>query len=76
MSLESDLSRLIHDQFDKIDISYDPSMPPKRLIARYFEMATRRIQPVPRDVHFSEKLYTSLGELSRAGESESSARNA
>ena len=74
MSLESDLSRLIRDQFDKNDISYDSSMPLQRLIARYFEMTTRRIQPVPRDVHFSEKIHTSLGELSRAGESDTSAR--
>ena len=49
-------------------------MPLQRPIARYFEMTTRRIQPVPRDVHFSEKIHTSLGELSRAGESDTSTR--
>ena len=53
MSLENDLSRLIRDQFDKNKISYKRSMCLERLTARYLEMATRRIQPVPRDVHFN-----------------------
>ena len=76
MSLESDLSRLIRDQFDKNGISFKRSMRLERLTARYFEMTTRRIQPVPRDVHFSDQIHTSLGELSREGESDSSARDA
>ena len=76
MSLESDLSRLIRDQFDKNGISFKRSMRLERLTARYFEMTTRLIQPVPRDVHFSDQIYTSLGELSREGESDSSARDA
>ena len=76
MSLESDLSRLIRDQFDKNGISYDPSMPVQHLTARYFEMSMRRIQPVPRRVHFSDQIHTSLGELSRRGKSESLARDA
>ena len=76
MSLESDLSRLIRDQFDKNGISYDPSMPVQCLTARYFEMSMRRIQPVPRRVHFSDQIHTSLGELSRRGKSESLARDA
>ena len=76
MSLESDLSRLIRDQFDKHGISYDRSMPLQRLIARYFEISTRRIEPTPRRVHFSDQIHTSLGELSRGGETDSSARDA
>ena len=68
MSLESDLSRLIRDQFDKHGISYDRSMPLQRLTARYFEISTRRIEPTPRRVHFSDQIHTSLGELSRGGE--------
>ena len=76
MSLESDLSRLIRDQFDKNGISFERSMGVERLTARYFEMTTRLIQPVPRDVHFSDQIHTSLGELSREGESHSSARDA
>ena len=76
MSLESDLSRLIRDQFDNHSISYDPTTSVQRLTARYFEMTTRRIQPVARQVHFSDKIHTSLGELSREGASDSSARDA
>ena len=76
MSLESDLSRLIRDQFDKHSISYDPTTPVQRLTARYFEISMRRIQPIPRRVHFSDQIHTSLGELSRGGESDSSARDA
>ena len=74
MSLENDLSRLIRDQFDKNKVSYKRSMCLERLTARYFEMATRRIQPVPRDVHFSEQIHTSLGELARAGKNNSAAQ--
>ena len=76
MSLESDLSRLIRDQFDKNKISYKRSICLERLTARYFEMATRRIQPVPRDVHFSEQIHTSLGELARLRKSDGAAQNA
>ena len=76
MSLESDLSRLIRDQFDNNSISYDPTTPVQRLTARYFEVSMRRIEPTPRQVHFSDQIHTSLGELSRAGESDSSARDA
>ena len=72
--LENDLSRLIRDQFDKNKVSYKRSMCLERLTARYFEMATRRIQPVPRDVHFSEQIHTSLGELARAGKNNSAAQ--
>ena len=76
MSLESDLSRLIRDQFDKNGFSYKRSMCLERLTARYFEITTRRIQPAPRDVHFSDQIHTSLGELSREGKSDGSARDA
>ena len=76
MSLYSDLSRLIRDQFDKHGISYDRSMPLQRLTARYFEMTMRRIQPIPRRVHFSDETHTSLGELSRRGKSDTSAQDA
>ena len=76
MSLESDLSRLIRDQFDNNSISYDPTTPVQRLTARYFEVSMRRIEPTPRQVHFSDQIHTSLGELSRAGESDSSGRDA
>lgn len=76
MSLESDLSSLIRDQFDKNGISFERTMGIERLTARYFEMTTRLIQPVPRSVHFSDQIHTSLGQLSREGESDSSARDA
>ena len=76
MSLESDLSRLIRNQFDKNGISFKCSIRLERLTARYFEMTARRIQPAPRDVHFSDQIHTSLGKLSREGEGDSSARDA
>ena len=76
MSLESDLSHLIRDQFDKHGINYDRSMPLQRLTARYFEMTVRRIQPMPRRVHFSDETHTSLGELARRGKNDTSAQDA
>ena len=76
MTLFSDLSRLIHGQFDKHGISYGPSMTLDRLVARYFEMNTRLIHPAPRQVHFSNQTYDSLGELSRRGRDDTSSRNA
>ena len=76
MSLRSDLSRPIRGQFDERGISYAPSMGIERLAARYFEMTVRRIEPTPRRVHFSERSRTSLGELSRRGADNGSARTA
>ena len=76
MTLYSDLSRLIRGQFDKHSISYDRSMPLHRLTARYFEMSMRRIQPVPRRVHFSDQIHASLGELSRRGKDDTAAQDA
>ena len=76
MTLYSDLSRLIRGQFDKHGISYDRLMPLHRLTARYFEMSMRRIQPVPRRVHFSDQIHASLGELSRRGKVGTAARDA
>ena len=76
MALYSDLSRLIRGQFDKHGIAYDRWMPLHRLTARYFEMSMRRIQPVPRRVHFSDQIHTSLGELSRRGKDDTAAQDA
>ena len=76
MTLFFDLSRLIQDQFDKHGISYGSSMTLDRLVARYFEMNIRLIHPAPRHVHFSNQTYDSLGELSRRGKDDTSARNA
>ena len=76
MTLLSDLSRLIEGQLDKNSISYDQSMPLHRLVARYFEMNVRQVQPVPRRVHFSDRTHASLGELSRRGKDDPSAQNA
>ena len=76
MTLHSDLSRLIKDQLDKNSISFHGSMPLHRLVARYFEMNVRQIQPVPRRVHFSDRTHASLGELSRRGKDDPSAHNA
>ena len=76
MTLCSDLSRLIQAQFDKNGISYDRSMTLDRLVARYFEMNIRAIQPAPRQVHFSDRTCASLGELSRRGKGDTLARDA
>ena len=76
MTLLSDLSRLIEGQLDKNSISYDRSMPLHRLVARYFELNVRQVQPVPRRVHFSDRTHASLGELSRRGKVDPSAQNA
>lgn len=76
MTLLSDLSRLIEGQLDKNSISYDRSMPLHRLVARYFEMNVRQIQPVPRRVHFSDRTHASLGELLRRGKDDPSAQDA
>ncbi len=47
-----------------------------RLAARYFEMTIRHIQPGPRRVHFSDQTHASLGDLSRRGVGDNSARDA
>ena len=51
-------------------------MPLHRLVARYFEMNVRQVQPVPRRVHFSDRTHASLGELSRRGKDSPSAQDA
>ena len=76
MTLCSDLSRLIKDQLDKNDISYDRTMPLHRLAARFFEMNQRWIHPVPRRVHISDRTHASLGKLMRRGENDRSALDA
>ena len=76
MTLCSDLSRLIHGQFDKHGISYGRSMTLHCRAARNFEMNMRQIQPAPRRVHFSDQTHASLGELSRRGMDDTSARDA
>lgn len=76
MTLHSDLSHLIEDQLDKSSISFDRSMPLDRLVARYFEMNVRLVQPVPRRVHFSDQTHASLGELSQRGKDDPAAQNA
>ena len=76
MNLCSDLSRLIRGQFDEHGISYGRSMALDRLVARYFEMNIRLIHPVPRQVHFSDQTYASLGKLSRRGKDDPSAGEA
>lgn len=76
MALRSDLSRLIEGQFDDSGIKYDRSMPLDRLAARFFEMNQRWIQPVPRRVHFSDRIHAWLGKLMRRGRGDSAALDA
>ena len=76
MTFRSDLSRLIHSRFEQYGVSYEDSMALDRLAARYFEMTIRHIQPGPRRVHFSDQTHASLGDLSRRGVGDNSARDA
>ena len=76
MNLCSDLSRLLRGEFDKHGISYGRSMTLDRLVARYFEMKIRLIHPAPRQVHFSDQAYASLGKLSRRGKDDTTAGDA
>ena len=65
MSFRSDLEQIIKEQFDSNDIRYEADMDVDQLAARYLEMLTRRVVPVPRRVHFSDKLNDTLGKLAQ-----------
>lgn len=76
MDLCADLSRLIKGRLDEHGISCCRSMPVDRLVARYFEMGIRWIQPTSRQVHFSNQIHASLGQISLLCQDDNSARDA
>ena len=65
MDLLSDLEVAIVSEFRHQGISFPENADLKHLASRYLEMRIRRIEPVPRQVHFSEEIHDSLGKLSR-----------
>ena len=65
MDFLSDLKLAIVSEFQRQGISFPESADLDHLASRYLEMRIRRIEPVPRKVHFSEEIRDSLGTLSR-----------
>ena len=63
MSFEKDLETIIRRNLDQAEVHYDAGMRLDDLVARYIEMATRRVAPKPRRVLFSEEFHESLGKL-------------
>ena len=69
MNFLSDIAHRIKQQFDAHNISYKENWDVNALVAHYFEMLKRRIEPIPRRVHFSKEMYDSLSQLSRQADS-------
>ena len=65
MDFLSDLTLAIVSEFRHQEISFPECADPGHLACRYLEMRIRRIEPVPRKVHFSEEIHDSLGNLAR-----------
>ena len=65
MDFLSDLKVAIVSEFRHQGISFPENADLKHLASRYLEMRIRRIEPVPREVHFSEEIHYSLRKLSR-----------
>ena len=65
MDFLSDLTVAIVSDFRHQGISFPECAGLDHLAGRYLEMRIRRIEPVPREVHFSEEIHVSLGNLSR-----------
>ena len=65
MDFLSDLTLAIVSEFRHQGISFPECADLGHLASRYLEMRMRRIEPVPRKVHFSEEIHDSLGNLAR-----------
>lgn len=65
MDFLSDLAQAIVSDFTERGVSFPPHADVSNLASRYFEMRFRRIEPIPRSVHFSEEIHDSLGNLAR-----------
>ena len=76
MDFRSDLYYAIVSEFVRQGISFPEDTDVAGLASRFYEMRIRRIEPVPRQVHFSNEIHHSLGRLSRdTNENASEARN-
>ena len=65
MNFKSDLIDIIKDYFRNEGISYEEGADASTFATRYREMRIRRIEPRPREVHFSSEIHSSLGRLVR-----------
>ncbi len=65
MDFLSDLAQAIVSDFTERGVSFPRHADVSDLASRYFEMRIRRIDPIPRRVHFSEEIHQSLGSLLR-----------
>ena len=68
MNFKSDLIDIVKRYFSMEGISFEDSGDASDFAARYCEMRIRRIDPRPRDVHFSREIHQSLGKLARKKE--------
>ena len=74
MDFLSDLAQAIVSDFTEQGISFPQHADVADLASRYLEMQIRRIEPVPRRVHFSEEIHHSLGNLVRSEDSTRSSK--
>ena len=74
MDFLSDLTQAVVTEFTQQGISFPQNSDPAHLASRYLEMRIRRIEPIPRKVHFSEEIQYSLGDLARNNDPKSSAK--
>ena len=65
MNFKSDLIDIVKDHFCEKGIYYKEDASARDFAARYCEIRIRRIDPTPREVHFSDELNDSLGKLIR-----------
>ena len=65
MDFLSDLAQAIVSDFTEQGVSFPRHADVADLASRYFEMRIRRIEPLPRRVHFSAEIHDSLGDLAR-----------
>ena len=74
MDFLSDLAQAIVLDFTEQGIFFPHHADVADLASRYLEMQIRRIEPVPRRVHFSEEIHYSLGNLVRSEDSTHSSK--
>ena len=72
MDFELDLIEIVKGYLWMEDISFEDNGDARDFAARYYEMRIRRINPTPREVHFSGELNDSLGKLIRETNAEHS----
>ena len=63
MTFKSDIERIVRAWLDQQAIRCGHGIDTETLLARYLEMLNRRIEPKPREVHFSDEIHDSLGRL-------------